>query len=88
MPATGLLLRPREVLDRILIGESAGALCGDCGQPVVQGLFFWLNTHDEPQRASGRVMRFTDWRHVDGTPGHRPAGDGDHGTISPARKAA
>ena len=88
MSAAGLLLRNREVLDRILVGESAGALCGDCGKPVVCGLFYWLNQHDEPQRASGRVMRYDDWRHVDGTPGHRPVGDDDHGTITPARKVA
>jgi hypothetical protein len=77
---TALYLRDREALEEIITQESAGERCTYCKRPIAQGMFHWLDEAGSPQRmgdpvSPGAVMRFSDWRHADGTPGHGDDGD-------------
>jgi len=70
----GILLRPREVLERIITPESEGERCTYCKKPIAQGSFHWLGEDGQPRRSDpmygGQIQSFRDWRHADGTPGH------------------
>jgi hypothetical protein len=70
----GILLRPREVLERIITPVSEGERCTYCKKPIAEGRFHWLGEDGQPRRShpsfGGEIESFPDWRHADGTPGH------------------